>query len=505
MAKPSKQQQIQQLRARQRPHPSTEGLIVKLLASFVVAFKQIGVFLPIIAAAMTLLLYFFYPQLLPSWQQDPTLGGFFILSDGLLCALLIALVYALCSLPIVVLTNKGLQDYTFFKASEEQLYARLGKPVFESGTAATPQEEMTEHIDFLSLRQDSQKLAIYREACNCYFKLKETLYSPKAVQLLSNVGDVYALAMANRTQEMLIKIEAMSGVIEEAKQVYEDLQASSIRNRDELLKELVQAISVLDPQSVEGLYKEKSDNLFDNLRKKMRRWYKAPRVKTEISHFSFPPVEEGQISDRKNTRNSHTALGTEARMRAIIHFISFSLHRFQEDRLAEVLQARNNLVLATLASGLITYALLCVSIIAIVQNLPNDVPSSTAFQSAIRPVTSALASAVVIYTTGIAAGLFGRLYAEANKESATKDYGLSRARLQAIPLISGLAAIGGVFITTTTLATTTESAVFISAFTLNIRTILVAMIFGFTPNLLIRAFQQHPDQYVSNLASTEDK
>src|SRR5215469_18447600 len=126
--------------------------------------------------------------------QGQSLGGFFILSDGLLSALLIAFVYALCSMPVVALVNRGLQDYAFFKMSEEQLCARLRNPLFASGAAATPQEKMTEQRDFLSLSQDSQKRAIYREACNTYRKLQETLYSPRAVQLLSNAGDVYALA-----------------------------------------------------------------------------------------------------------------------------------------------------------------------------------------------------------------------------------------------------------------------------------------------------------------------
>src|SRR5947209_14472765 len=83
MAQSSTQQQIQQLQAGQSSHSPTEAVIVKLFVSFVVAFKRIGVFLPIIAAAMTLLFFFFYPDLLPSWQGYQHLGGFFILSDGL--------------------------------------------------------------------------------------------------------------------------------------------------------------------------------------------------------------------------------------------------------------------------------------------------------------------------------------------------------------------------------------------------------------------------------------
>ena len=117
----------------------------------------------------------------------------------------------------------------------------------------------------------------------------------------------------------------------------------------------------------------------------------------------------------------------------------------------------------------------------------------------------ALASAVTLYFIGVAAGLFGRLYAEANKESAVNDYGLSLTRLEAIPLISGLAALGGVLITTTALSTTTNPSVPLTVFALSVRNVLVALIFGFAPNLLIRNFQQGADRYVSDLESTRKK
>lgn len=264
-----------------RSYLPTKAVTGKLFVSFAVAFKRIGVFLPIIAAAMTLLFYFFYPQLLASWQKgnwhwQEAPGGFLILINGLFSAFLTALVYALCSMPFVALTNRGLQDYAFLKINEEKLRARLGNPVFGSRIVAIPEEEITKQMDLLSLKQDSQKLAAYREAYNICRELDENLYSPKAIQMLSNVGDVYAWEMVNRTQEALIRIEAMPTVIEEAKQVYTAIQTSSMNNRDELLKELARAIAVLDPQAAEGLYENKSDKQFDSLRKEIRELHNSP-------------------------------------------------------------------------------------------------------------------------------------------------------------------------------------------------------------------------------------
>jgi hypothetical protein len=481
--------------------PPIKAVTEKHFVRFAVAFKSIGVFFPIIAAFMTLLCYSFFPPPLSELE----IGGLLILVIGLFSALLIAFVYALCSIPFVALTNRGLQDYIRLERTEEKLRRRLGNPVFRSETSIISDEEITKQTGLLNLKQDSQKLAVYREAYSYCHKLNKNLYSPEAFELFSNMGDVDAWEMANRAQEELIKIEELPGVLEEARQVYVAIQTSSMNNRDELLKELAEAISVLDPPPAEDVHEDNSGRQFNGLRKKIRELRSALGVRTSISNPFFSLTGVGQIRDQENTGNSQLTLEAETHARNTIYSIGSSLHRFQEGRLAGILQARSNLVLATLASGIITYALVCVSIIAIGQTLPDPTKHLDDYTRAVASASSTLASAVVIYTTGVAAGLFGRLYVEANKESAAKDYGLSRARLQAIPLISGLAAIGGVFITTTTLGATNESAVLMSVFALNVRTILVAMIFGFAPNLLIKGFERHSDQYASNLADTKER
>jgi len=43
-------------------------------------------------------------------------------------------------------------------------------------------------------------------------------------------------------------------------------------------------------------------------------------------------------------------------------------------------------------------------------------------------------------------GLFNQLYLEGSAETATEDYGLATARLLHTPIISGLAALGGVLV-----------------------------------------------------------
>src|SRR5438132_1603571 len=112
-----------------------------------------------------------------------------------------------------------------------------------------------------------------------------------------------------------------------------------------------------------------------------------------------PPTQEEQTLDQKDADTSQPDSETFAR--ATLCSVKERLHDFQKDRLRGILHARNNLILSTAASGLITYAFLFLSIVSI--------PTQDVSESC----NVALASAVTLYVIGVAAGLFGRLYAEA--------------------------------------------------------------------------------------------
>src|SRR5260370_41017221 len=103
-----------------KSNPPIKAVTEKRFIRFAIAFKSIGVFFPIIAAFMTLLCYSFFPSSLAKLE----IGGLLILAIGLFSSLLIAFIYALCSMPFVALTNRGLQDYTRLERTEEELRRR---------------------------------------------------------------------------------------------------------------------------------------------------------------------------------------------------------------------------------------------------------------------------------------------------------------------------------------------------------------------------------------------
>jgi len=101
---------------------------------------------------------------------------------------------------------------------------------------------------------------------------------------------------------------------------------------------------------------------------------------------------------------------------------------------------------------------------------------------------------------GALTGLFGRLYIESKTDSATDDYDLTLARIVVTPVLAGLAAVGGVLLTTMlsltvlkspALQTSTSQLGLGAIYNLNSNAfgIIVAAVFGLTPNLFINILQ----------------
>jgi hypothetical protein len=129
-----------------------------------------------------------------------------------------------------------------------------------------------------------------------------------------------------------------------------------------------------------------------------------------------------------------------------------------------------------------------------------------------------IAAAAAFYLTGAMAGLINRLSDEAGIKAAVEDYGLSTARLLAAPLISGVAAIGGVVLVAvlpvassalnvlTPQAATTQPAEQsiphlndIFCLRMNVAGLVLAAVFGLTPNLLLNRLKKEAEKHVADL------
>jgi len=160
--------------------------------------------------------------------------------------------------------------------------------------------------------------------------------------------------------------------------------------------------------------------------------------------------------------------------RQALREVRYAINQFLEDKLGSLLRARNRLIWTMLAVGVSTYLLLALALGAGVA-----VPQIIAVS--------------VFYLVGAIIGLFNRLRLEVARRSAVEDFGLSMARLIVTPLLSGLAAVAGVYLVAVApslFPTAGRPAPAVPTLTevfdlgTNAVGLVYAAIFGFAPNTL---------------------
>lgn len=121
--------------------------------------------------------------------------------------------------------------------------------------------------------------------------------------------------------------------------------------------------------------------------------------------------------------------------------------------------------------------------------------------------TAAIGTATAYYMIGAITGLFVRFYNEANiKDAPSDDYGLFLSRILATPLLSGLAALGGVLVAATLPSLSGQKVPELSAIfsgTVTLEYFFAAAIFGYAPNLIIGSLQQRAQKFSSDLQNSK--
>ena len=194
---------------------------------------------------------------------------------------------------------------------------------------------------------------------------------------------------------------------------------------------------------------------------------------------------------------------SDARARGleVIKEVRHTVNSFRDTRWEGLVHARNRLVKSTLLVGAMGCAVLA---LAVILHVPPD----------------ALVAAVVFYLVGGLVGLFARLRTDAEASTAVDDYGLSTVTLINTPLVSGLAAVAGVVLTSLLASSAVTASIVpppaggaatvagaipdLSAiFTLGSVGLLVAGIFGASPGLLMSRLQAQANRFKEDIARTE--
>jgi uncharacterized membrane protein len=253
----------------------------------------------------------------------------------------------------------------------------------------------------------------------------------------------------HHAEEALINVLPREDVIADA--LYDEMRIkdSKIETSDALLDKLRRAVTALDP-TAEGYLQSPPSELPAGI--------KEPDP--------APPAP------------GLTPVEGEMQSRSVLREVRHALNEFRDSRWEAMVRVRNQLVCAMILTGLTLYVLLEFSILA----------------GAPQP---AIIAATAYFLVGSLVGLFSRLYNESQTSKSIDDYRLALARLVALPIYSGLAAVGGVIVVQqfTSLLDILNPSHLLSG-------LIVAAVFGLTPSLLITRLQNQTETYKNDLKST---
>ncbi len=176
--------------------------------------------------------------------------------------------------------------------------------------------------------------------------------------------------------------------------------------------------------------------------------------------------------------------------RSLVREVSRNIHARQNDAWEQLVNLRNRLFLTLVVAWCFTYALL-----GLVVLWPATTPTE-------------VFAGVALFLAGAIVGLFKELHTTSRrKKGIIFDYGLGNVRLLAVPVLSGLAAIGGVLVTNLTasyvLSTANSTGTAISSLfdlTGYPMGLVVAAVFGLTPGLFLDRLRDRSDAYKQEIA-----
>lgn len=479
--------------ARNNPGRSTRKLFALGAKAYGGTLILTGIALPIVASAVTLGLYVFLPASpVSNWYALVTGATF----SG--CAWLI-----ISGFLSYFATAEGAnaRSYSQIKSRLYELKARLGITNGPDGRA-----QITALTVPGSAASAGNILAI-REALAAYNTVQEMLQDDGAgLSWVLGIGYVNAWGLIHRAEEALIEIEPVEAVIRGAMHDYACIQDSVISNQEEILLKLVRAVRDLDPLAMsyfsEQRPRKKTDEKLNKvIQATIEHSQQIQQITRAVKRLDQnAAIDEGQ---RVNLQGADEEMEAEpdvqTQARIALREVRGALNEFRDGLWEGVVRARNHLITVIALIGLVTHGMLCLAILA--SNLYDG-----------RMV---VIGATVYYMLGAVSGLFGRLYKELTRLSMLNDYNLSLARLVAVPVLSGLAGIGGVLMTALFYSTLLDSLLVRTAPTLSVTTLqsvfqlhipyylLVAALFGLTPNLLIRGLQHRAEQYASYIQSSK--
>ena len=297
-------------------------------------------------------------------------------------------------------------------------------------------------------------------------------------------GYINAWEALNRADEALIDASPIESALAEGLHDMLRLGGSSITNAGHLQDALRAAVRQYDAE-VDRLY-----------------FYPQRRRRDDGEPDAGPaPAPNGAgaraAAATKATASTPGGLDERARdvlAKEVIREVRHAVNNYRTSHASALIRARSRLLRSIFVTGIAADVLLALAILMQVDR-------------------STLATAAVFFLVGGVVGLFNRLRLEGEGGPAmTSDFGLYDARLLGTLLISGLAGVGGVLlISAAPLANVINGPApsdllpLDQVFSLETNRIglLVAALFGLTPELVVGALRKQTDTIKKELSSTE--
>jgi hypothetical protein len=304
---------------------------------------------------------------------------------------------------------------------------------------------------------------------------------PGAIAWATGTGYNTAWEALDRADEALIDAEAESAVIGEGLHDMLRLSGSTIKNADRLQDSLRAAVRHFDPDADRLYFYPQRRRMDDPLPPRGDAAPPGAAAATAESTAASPPARRAM---------------DDAAARAVIREVRHAVSDYRDSRRAAIVRARNRLLRTILVTGIAADVLLGLVIVEHVEQ-------------------GTLAAAAAFFLVGGVVGLYNRLRLEGNTGVATTpDYGLFDARLLHTILVSGLAAVGGVFLMSAApvagavLGTNAQTAAPMALDQVfnpetNRLGFLVAAVFGLTPDLLIGKLRQQTDALKQDLSTSD--
>jgi hypothetical protein len=462
------------------------------------ALLRVGVMVPVVASLIAVTLYLALPNSpLPSFLGIPPGSQWY---TPVYSSCLTGMLWLVAALPFCYLSfaqGANPRNYTLLQSRLHQLQASLGMKDYADG-AYEEINEITPIVKDAGFNvQNKHQRDVLKEAYVSCIDVSRKLYKfPAGIRWIIGTGYNSAWTLVHHAEEAMIEVADVEEAVREAKHDFLAIQGSEIQGEDELLDDVIQAVGVLKPDAL-AYFKEQQPS-------------KSSVALSQLTQLINKSSDQSSASSLagngsgKNGANPHAKAEAEAEARVMLREVRSTLNDFRDKRWEGLVRQRSGLLKAMAITGIVTHVLLCLTILTSSGLLVANEQLASA--------QSGIMAATMFYMVGAIAGLFARFYSESRGANSVDDFGLSSIRLVAIPLLSGLAGIGGVLFTEVLVALggptligsgSVKPIVLSNLFTLDPRLLLTAAIFGLTPNLLIKGLQDKANKYAAELRSSK--